>query len=173
MNRLFGFAVLIALLLFQFGPANAAENLKKLEIENKIAEYKAKGDYGKALELLGFYIDMKEKQKQPQDFLLAAALRERFRLRQLAHDPVIDLASLWKAISIDTEVFGRDHPVVAADYLAIADALLVSREKVQAEEYYIQGFTILFNIYGHEHPATQAAYQKLVAACGPILLSLR
>jgi hypothetical protein len=172
MDRLLRFASLIALFLFQFGPAYAGDSLKK-PIEIRIAELKAKGDYGKALELLGLYIRVKEKQGLPQDFELAAALRHRAEFRQLAHYPVIDLASLWKAISIDTEVFGREHPVVAADYLVIADAFAASYERAQAEEYYIRGFTILFNVFGPGHSATQAAYQKLVAFCGPILLSMR
>lgn len=172
MNRLFGFASLIATLLFQFGPAGAADNLKR-PIETRIADLKAKGDYDKALKLLDLSIRIREKQAIPRDFLLADALRQRAALRQLAHDPILDLASLWKAISIDTEVFGRTHPVVAADYLAIADALVASHQRANAEEYYIHGFTILLDTYGPEHFATQEAYQKLISFCGPILLSKR
>jgi hypothetical protein len=168
-----GFVSLIALFLFQFAPAGAADTLKKLEIESKIAEHKAKGDYERALELLGYMIDIREKQGDPHDFLLAAALRERAALRQLAHDPAIDLASLWKAISIDNEVFGRDHPIVAADYLAIADALFASHQKAQAEDYYVRAFTILSAAYGPDHFETRAAYRRLVGVCGPILLSQR
>jgi len=171
MDRL-RFVTLIALFLFKFWPAYASD-FKKLEIETKIAEHKAKGDYGKALELLGYYIDVREKQGLAQDFLLAAALRERAALRVAAHDPLIDLASLWKAASIDNEVFGRDHPVVAADFLAIADAMVASHQKAQAEEYYIQAFAILSGAYGPEHTATRSAYRKLVAVCGPILTSKR
>jgi len=171
--RRIGFVTLFALLQLQLAPAHAADSLKKLEIEAKIAEHKAKGDYEKALELLGYTIDVREKQGHPRDFLLAAALRERAALRQLAHDPVIDLASLWKAISIDNEVFGRDHPIVAADYLAIAEALVAAHQRAQAEEYYVRAFTILSTAYGPDHFETRAAYRKLVSVCGPILLSQR
>jgi tetratricopeptide (TPR) repeat protein len=173
MGRSFSLLAALALLLIQLAPAQADDNFRKLEIETKIAELKARGDYGKALELLNLYIDIRERQELPQDFLLAAALRKRAALRRLANEPAVDLASLWKAISIDNEVFGRDHPVVAADYLAIADALLASHEKAQAEEYYFRAIGILSTTYGPEHHVTKAATNKLIAACGPMVLSQR
>jgi hypothetical protein len=80
MRRYRTFFALLILLTVQ-PSAHAADSLKKFEIEGKIAKYKAAGDYERALELLNLYIDMRERQAHPLDFILAAALRERAALQ--------------------------------------------------------------------------------------------
>ncbi len=137
-------------------------------MERESGELKARGQYKEALKLLDTYIQKRERQAFPKDFILAAAFRERAALRRITGGNATKTDCLWKAISIDVDVFGRDHPIVAYDYIAIADALIEAGQQAEAQAYYTQAITILSLVFGTSHPATQNTFEKLARSAGPI-----
>jgi tetratricopeptide (TPR) repeat protein len=164
----YAFGLTLALCMFaQVAVADPFYDPAKSLVEHQIVSLKAGGEYKRALVLLNAYISQRQKQGFPRDFILASAFRERAALRLLAHEDQTKTDCLWKGIAIDIEVFGRDHPIVARDYLAIADALAASDRQQEAQAYYLQAITILLPAFGPSYPAIQATFEKLARSVGP------
>ncbi len=136
-------------------------------ISQQMRQSEQKGDFKSALALLDRFISDRARQYFPEDFVLAASLRQRARLRQLAGEKE-DMAALWKAISIDADAFGRDNPIVAFDYVAIADVLAASNDLEEAQTYYMQAILIFRASFGPMHTITDATFKKLARVTGPV-----
>jgi hypothetical protein len=101
------------------------------------------------------------------DILLAAAIRERSALQHMTGDHKTTVTPLWRAISIDIEALGRDHPLVAYDYLALGDALAAANKPDEAQSFYRQALVILTGSLGPSNAGTETAFRRLAQVLGP------
>jgi hypothetical protein len=146
-------------------PVHASE---QPTLEPEIETARSDCNYGRAIELPRRYIQQKERETISDDILFAATVRKQANLGILLVAGKADRARLWKAIAIDHEAFGRDHPVVAYDYTAIGDILASEGQAREAESYYIQALKILNRVFGPEHPRTLSTFDKLARIAGPL-----
>jgi hypothetical protein len=102
------------------------------------------------------------------DILFAAAVRKQANLRILTGAGKIDRALLWKAIAVDHDAFGRNHPVVAYDYALIGDVVASEGGVQEAPSYYLQALTILTRVLGPDHPQTLSTFDRLTRIAGPL-----
>ena len=75
---------------------------------------------------------------------------------------------LWKAIAIDHDAFGRDHPVVAYDYTLIGDVLAGERGVQEAQSYYILALIIFIRVSVRTIRERCRPSDKLTRIAGPL-----
>jgi hypothetical protein len=161
----FTFGLVSVVFLFFFSVAKANDFIDSdRNLFWDAARLKVNGDYAAALASINAYIDQRTKSAFPNDILLAAALRERALLDRITATNRNDIASLWMAISIDSEALGRDHPLVSYDYVAIADGLAAKGKLDEAQNYYLQASIIVMHAFGPFHPYTEALFRKIAPA---------
>ena len=125
------------------------------------------------LAILAFLSSAKAGDAIPDDILFAAAVRKQANLKNLTGAGKMDRALLWKAIAIDHDAFGREHPVVAYDYALIGDVLASDGGVQEAQSYYIQALIILTRVFGPDHPRTLSTFDKLTRIAGPLRFGRR
>ncbi|MCP4349761.1 MAG: tetratricopeptide repeat protein [Desulfobacterales bacterium] len=70
-----------------------------------------------------------------------------------------------KALAIDINVFGDNHPNIAIDYNNLGAAYHDLGEARKATEYYEKALAIDINVFGENHPKVAIRYNNLGEAC--------